>query len=164
MSTDRRTVEPPRHLLPPMSDDEVDEFLGRLRQSGHLATVRADGTPQVGPMWFYWERPVLWLVTFRTSARVRNIERQPRVAFSVDANRFPAVGAVLYGRVEVQETHVRMLEAIVRRYLPVGKVPEYVERYHADRNRVLLKIHTDRVLAWNGEAGQRATDAGGRHG
>jgi PPOX class probable F420-dependent enzyme len=147
-----------------MSDAEVDEFLARLRQSGHLATVRADGTPQVAPMWFWWERPILWLVTFRTSARVHNVARADRVALSVDANQFPAVGAVLYGRTEVHETDPRVLEAIVRRYLPAAQVATFVDRYHTDENRVLLKVHVDRILAWDAAAARRGRKTGGRHG
>lgn len=142
-------VEPPRELLPEAEADALDLFLGAPRQSGHLATARRDGTPQLGPVWFYWTRPTIWVVTFKTSARVRNVARQPRVAFSVDANRFPATGAVLYGTAESVPMSDGPLERILERYLPRERVPTYVERYRRDPNRTFLRVDVDRVLGWS---------------
>lgn len=136
-----------------MSDEEVDTFLATLRRSGHLATARANGTPQVAPVWFLWERPSLWIVTYGDSARVKNITRVPHVALSVDANAFPAVGVVLYGSAEVMPVgDGEVVRRIVQRYRPAPDVEGFVERYRADPDRVLVRIEVDRVIAWNANA------------
>jgi PPOX class probable F420-dependent enzyme len=51
----------------------------------HLATVRADGAPQVNPMWFLWEpeQSVIKLTHTRTRHNYRYIQSQPRVALSI---------------------------------------------------------------------------------
>jgi PPOX class probable F420-dependent enzyme len=51
----------------------------------HMATVRADGAPQVNPMWFLWdpEQNVLKLTHTKTRHNYRYIQSQPRVAFSI---------------------------------------------------------------------------------
>ena len=52
---------------------------------GHLATVRADGSPQVNPMWFLWdgEQGVLKLTHTRERHNYRYVQREPRVALSI---------------------------------------------------------------------------------
>jgi PPOX class probable F420-dependent enzyme len=51
----------------------------------HLATVRADGAPQVNPMWFLWEPEQQVIKMTHTKARhnYRYIQSQPRVALSI---------------------------------------------------------------------------------
>jgi PPOX class probable F420-dependent enzyme len=52
---------------------------------GHLATVRADGSPQVNPMWFLWdgEQGVLNLTHTKERHNYRYVQREPRVALSI---------------------------------------------------------------------------------
>jgi PPOX class probable F420-dependent enzyme len=50
---------------------------------GHLATVRPDGNPAVTPMWFDWDGEVLRFTHTTRRAKMRNIENNPHVAFSV---------------------------------------------------------------------------------
>jgi PPOX class probable F420-dependent enzyme len=47
--------------------------------------VRADGAPQVNPMWFLWEpeQSVIKLTHTRTRHNFRYIQLQPRVALSI---------------------------------------------------------------------------------
>lgn len=51
----------------------------------HLATVRADGGPQVNPMWFLYdgERNRILLTHTRTRHNFRYIGEEPRVALSI---------------------------------------------------------------------------------
>jgi PPOX class probable F420-dependent enzyme len=51
----------------------------------HFATVRADGAPQVNPMWFLWD-PAQGIVKMTHTKRrhnYRNVQREPRVALSI---------------------------------------------------------------------------------
>ena len=51
----------------------------------HLATVAADGSPRVNPMWFLWdgEAGVFRLTHTKTRHNYRYVQREPRVAMSV---------------------------------------------------------------------------------
>ncbi len=51
---------------------------------GHLATVRPDGAPAVTPMWFLWDGEWLCFTHTTSRAKLRNIEHQPWIAFSVN--------------------------------------------------------------------------------
>jgi PPOX class probable F420-dependent enzyme len=51
----------------------------------HLATVRADGAPQVNPMWFEWDpvSRVIRMTHTKTRHNFRYIQSEPRVALSI---------------------------------------------------------------------------------
>jgi PPOX class probable F420-dependent enzyme len=51
----------------------------------HLATVRADGAPQVNPMWFLWDagEGVVRMTHTRVRHNYRYLQREPRVALSI---------------------------------------------------------------------------------
>lgn len=52
----------------------------RLSPLAHLATVGADGEPDVAPVHPAWEGDVLWVMVGAESVKARNIAHQPKVA------------------------------------------------------------------------------------
>ena len=104
----------------------------------HLATVRADGAPQVNPMWFLWDgvRGVIKMTHTRTRHNYRNVAREPRVAISItdpdDQYRYLQVMGVVES-IEDDPTG-SLHELLQQRYQgAVGEVPER-------ENRVVLVI------------------------
>jgi PPOX class probable F420-dependent enzyme len=71
----RQSVRPP------------DAYLDLLERPlfAHFATVAADGSPRVNPMWFLWDNAAGVLKLTHTNQRhnYRNLQRNPRVAFSI---------------------------------------------------------------------------------
>jgi PPOX class probable F420-dependent enzyme len=67
---------------------------------GHLATVRADGAPQVSPMWFAWDGTYLRFTHTSTRQKYRNVRADPRVAFSIDDPERPPRHLEIRGQVE----------------------------------------------------------------
>jgi pyridoxamine 5'-phosphate oxidase family protein len=67
--------------------DAERRFLAR-QPTGHLATIGPDGTPQVKPLGFTWNAALgtIDITGFNMggSAKYRNIQSNPRVAFVVD--------------------------------------------------------------------------------
>ena len=49
-----------------------------------LTTVSANGTPQPNPVWFYWDGETCLIYTKPDSAKLRHIERNPKVALSFE--------------------------------------------------------------------------------
>jgi PPOX class probable F420-dependent enzyme len=59
----------------------------RLRRDriGWLVTVGADGTPQPNPVWFVWDGATLLIYSAADQAKLKHIERNPRVALHLDS-------------------------------------------------------------------------------
>jgi len=59
----------------------------RLREDGiaWLITVSADGTPQPNPVWFIWNGESALIYSVPRQAKVKNIERNPKVALHLDS-------------------------------------------------------------------------------
>lgn len=98
---------------------------------GHLATVRADGSPQVNPMWFLWdgEQGVLKLTHTKERHNYRYVQREPRVALSIadpdDPYRYLQVRGVVEN-IEDDPTGA-FYQVLQQRYR--GKVSEVPDRY-----------------------------------
>jgi len=63
-----------------MELDEIKAEAAALGPWAFLATVGADGEPDVVPVHPAWEGDVLWIVCERRSVKCRNIAHQPAVA------------------------------------------------------------------------------------
>jgi general stress protein 26 len=63
-----------------MELDDIKQKASELSPWAHIATVRADGTPDVTPVHPCWEGDTLWILVAASSAKVRNIAANPNVA------------------------------------------------------------------------------------
>ena len=70
--------------MEPMSKAEIQAFLSDSARTGKLATVRADGRPHLVPVWFVVDGDDLVFMTFATSVKMKNIQRDPHVVICVD--------------------------------------------------------------------------------
>jgi PPOX class probable F420-dependent enzyme len=60
--------------------DDVRAETVRLSNWAHIATVGADGNPDVVPVWPAWKDDTLWIFSHTGSVKVRNIAANPNVA------------------------------------------------------------------------------------
>ena len=122
--------------------------LRELIESGpmaHLSTINADGSPQVTVIWIGLDGDDLVSGHLGRYAKLRNIERDPRVVLSFDAPRVPGVVlnpyAVLRARAAVQPSDDawNVLNRLAKVYMspdaefPAPKGPGYVVRYSVER-------------------------------
>ena len=63
-----------------VSLDEVKTFATALSPWAHLATVGADGKPDVVPVHPCWEGDTLWAMLGASSVKARNVGANPNVA------------------------------------------------------------------------------------
>ena len=63
-----------------MELDEIKAFAAGLSPWAHLATVGADGSPDVTPVHPCWEGDVLWAMVGTGSVKARNVATNPAVA------------------------------------------------------------------------------------
>jgi len=66
-----------------MSEQESNNFLSKGRIL-RFASIGADGVPHIAPIWYVYENGKLYVQTGPRSRKTRNIERNNKVAFSVD--------------------------------------------------------------------------------
>ena len=66
-----------------MTSEAIDTFLRETRIA-KLATLNADGSPNIVPVWFDWEGGVARVFTSKTSPKIRRIAADNRVALSVE--------------------------------------------------------------------------------
>ena len=126
--------------LPPELRDLIDS--GPL---AHLSTINADGSPQVTVIWIERDGDDLLSGHMQWYAKLRNIERDPRVVLSFDAPREPGVFlnpyAVLRARATVQQSNDAwdLLNRLTKVYMspdaefPAPKGPGYIVRYSVER-------------------------------
>lgn len=73
-----------------ITDDVRDALLaGRL---GHLATINPDGSPQVSVVWIGLDGDEIVIGHMMRGRKVTNIERDPRVALTVEAEGANPIG------------------------------------------------------------------------
>ena len=115
-----------------------------------LTTVRANGQPQTSPVWFLPAGDELVIYSLPDTARVANIEANPRVALNLDGNG--QGGAIVT---------VEGLARIDKEYPSADEVPAYVEKYRsfmarngwtpevfAARYSVPIRVSLTRSRAW----------------
>ena len=89
---------------------KIPQEIRSLIESGchaHLVTLNRDGSPQVTVVWVGLEGDEVVAGHLPRNRKVRNIERDPRVAISLEATTKSAMGlteyAVLYGEARIQQ-------------------------------------------------------------
>jgi PPOX class probable F420-dependent enzyme len=126
--------------LPPELRDLVES--GPM---AHLSTINADGSPQVSVIWVGLDGDDLVSGHMSRYAKLRNIERDPRVVLSFDAPRAPGVFmnpyAVLraHATVEPRDDTWDLLNRLTKVYVtpdtefPAPRGPGYTVRYSVER-------------------------------
>jgi PPOX class probable F420-dependent enzyme len=122
--------------------------LRKLIEAGplaHLTTINADGSPQVSVIWIGLDGDELVSGHMGRYAKVRNIERDPRVVLSFDAPREPGIFmnpyAVLQARavVEPSDATWELLDRLAKVYVTPEtefrgpKSPGFIVRYTVNR-------------------------------
>lgn len=135
-----------------MDIDERRAFLLHGTRTGHLATVRDDGTPHVAPVWFTLDGDDVVFMTGADTVKGRNLRRTGRAAISVD-DPSPSYGfVVLSGPVRTVDCGGAMDEAwpiavtISARYMGDELADEYARR-NAVPGELLVRLTPERVVA-----------------
>jgi len=102
-----------------------------------VATIGADGAPQVTPNWYLWDGEAFWISTLDWTVKVRNVRRDPRVTLCID----PGVRSTDY-------VQVAGLAEVIGGDVREGTLP-LIRKYEPDDETTLAHwedIRTDRVL------------------
>lgn len=112
---------------------------------GNIATIMPDGSPHVVPVWIDYEGGHVLVNTAEGRQKLKNIQRDPRVALDVVSSQDPYNIVALRGRVvevtrEGADAHI---DKLAKKYLGRDSYP-----FRAPgEQRVIIRIEPQRVLA-----------------
>lgn len=124
----------------------LDKYLDLFREKkafAHVATVMADGSPQVTPVWIDYRNGRIAFNTARGRVKDKNLKEGSRIALSVQDPDNP------YRYVQVRGTVAKVTEqgasenidALAKKYMGVEKYP-----FHSpNEKRVIFEIETKSV-------------------
>jgi len=108
-----------------------------------VTTLMPDGSPQITQTWVDTDSEHVIINTVQTHQKVRNVERDPRVAVGICDPSNPSRYYAVRGRVVriTTEGGAEHIESLAQRYLG-GPYPWYGGR---DQVRVMLTISADKI-------------------
>ena len=122
-----------------------DGLLALLRQPSpcYLATLMPDGSPHLTQTWVDTDDEHILINSVAGFQKIRNIERDPRVALTVSDLENPARYFAVRGRVlhVTADGAVNHIEKLAQRYLG-GPYPWYGGR---DQRRLLITIEAHKI-------------------
>lgn len=126
--------------MPKLTDWQAELLRGR--NWGNLATLRADGSPHVTPVWVDYDGEFPLVNSAYGRAKIRHIRRDPRVSLTVLPSENLQRGYLeVSGTAElVEEGAVEQIHRLAKKYL--GR-DEYALR--PGERRVTIRIHPERV-------------------
>jgi PPOX class probable F420-dependent enzyme len=105
-----------------------------------LTTVRADGTPEPNPVWFYWDGSNFLIYGRRGSHKLEHIARDPRVALNFNSDDYGGNVVVFTGDARIESTTDPVDPAFLAKYRTgiqqIGLTPEGFARDYGVRIRV----------------------------
>jgi PPOX class probable F420-dependent enzyme len=136
-----------------MSEEEVAAFLDG-RHTMNVATLSPDGTIHLVAMWYAMEGtdPVFW--TYRSSQKIRNLERDPRITCLVETGDAyeELKGVELVGRGEIvteRDVVMSLGERVAERY--TGPVTDETRPFvhAAGEKRYAVRVGVERTVSWD---------------
>ena len=122
---------------------DVERFLA-APLFGKLATLGADGSPQVTPVWYMVDGGKLIVNTSRDRVKFRNVSRDPRVCLLVD-DGYSYVMVRGRARVAAERDPFRDIEAIAVRYRGEEQGRRDAKEVYSKHPRVSLEIVPEKV-------------------
>lgn len=134
-----------------MTKAEYLAFLTSPARCAKLATVRADGSPHVVPVWFTLDGEDVIFTAGRSSTKVKNILRDGRIAICVDEDTPPFHYVLLEGRAEVLDSSVEAAyhwgSIIGGKYMGVERSEEFGRRYGVEGEWV-MRMRPEKIIAY----------------
>lgn len=130
-----------------MTSEEVRALLSQPNNA-IVGVNRAEGGPQLTPVWYSWDGESFIFTTTKDRAKYLNLKRDPSISLIVDDfESFHYV--VVYGRAEIIEQNVgELVRPIIEKYVPAEHVEKRVKAIGDDPERVLVVLHPEKTLTY----------------
>ena len=135
-----------------MTDGEVERFLDEAHTL-QVASVNADGSVHLVPMWFLRSGSTVEFWTYGKSQKVMNLRRDPRITVMAEmgADYSELRGVTMRGTAEIVEDPERVLDYGLRSFPKYfGDAPDAEARMaQMGAKRVLVIVHPESVASWD---------------
>jgi len=136
-----------------LSKDEIESYIGASKTL-ILGTLNHDGWPHLVPMWFSVLSGRIHMHTYRSSQKVKNLERDPRGSVLVeDGESYDTLrGVFMRGRFEViDDTDLCYRIGVANAVKYTGADEEQVSEFVRQqvRKRVALVFHPAKTSSWD---------------
>jgi PPOX class probable F420-dependent enzyme len=132
-----------------MSRDEWHAFVSEGTRTGKLATVRADGSPHVVPIWFVRDGDDLVFNTGADTVKGRNLRREGRASLCVDDENPPFSFVSVTGPVTRTSDPGELLHwatTIASRYMGPERAEQFGRR-NAVPGELVVRLHPAQIVA-----------------
>jgi PPOX class probable F420-dependent enzyme len=114
-----------------------------------LATINADGTPHLAPIWYLHDGRHLLMATRPEARKVRNILRDPRVTVCIDRPTPPYAGVLVQGTATLElVAHQELAVPLAVRYLGQD-AGELIGASYARVDLMTIRVSIDRLQSWD---------------
>ena len=121
-----------------------------------IATVSAhDLQPHVVPVWFLWDGESVWISSYSSTRKIRELQQNPRCSIVVDTTgHATGLSAVLFeGRAELvtepREFVQEMVTRVYAKYLgPEGVLAAEPQEWIYSPENLLIKLTPEKTFAW----------------
>ena len=83
-----------------MNADQIEAFVHSPRHA-IVAVRRADGLPQLSPVWYLYQEGSFYISALIESAKCRDLQRDPRISICIDGGHPDARFVTIYGKAEL---------------------------------------------------------------
>ncbi len=128
-----------------MTSQEIQTLLSKANNA-IVGVNRADGGPQLTPVWYTWDGTSFLFSTTKKRAKYFNLKRDSSISLIVDdiaTHKYVAA----YGRAEVIEHNISELtRPILEKYVPADQLEQSVKMLGNDPTRVLVVLHPEKMV------------------
>lgn len=138
-----------------MPPEMLAEFLDQPLLA-RLATVSSgSGQPHVVPVWYLWDGESIWISSFRSTRKIRDLQKNPRCSIVIDTARSGQENqAVIFeGQAELVCEPADFLQDLTRRiytrYLgPEGVLAPDPQSWIKDPENLLIRLKPGFMKSW----------------
>ena len=137
-----------------MTTEEAWTFITERPRTAKLATVRADGSPHVVPVWVDRDGSELLFTVGQESLKYKALRRDPRVALCFDDETPPFAWVLVEGEAELSDDLQQLRHWATRiggRYMGADRAEEYGAR-NGVRGEILIRIRPTKIAGETGVA------------
>jgi PPOX class probable F420-dependent enzyme len=128
-----------------MTSEEMQALLS-APNNAIIGVNRAEGGPQLTPVWYAWDGTSFYFTTTKDRAKYPNLKRDSSISLIVDdlaTHKYVTV----YGRAEIIEQNVgEGARPIIKKYVPADKIDQWVQMINNDPKRVLVVLHPEKII------------------
>jgi len=135
-----------------MTGDDWKRFAFDTPRTAKLATVRADGSPHVAPIWVALDGDEVVFTTGEATVKGKCIARDPRVAMAFDDETPPFSFVLVEGEARISRDPEELLKwstVLGGRYMGEDRAEEFGRR-NAVPEELLVHVRPTRIVGHHG--------------